>query len=278
MTWRRCLKAWLTLFGPVWDTDQLLPILFWRMGHGRMVFTLLPAHGTCYHASSTQNDIHVSMIELLMCEAATASKIADSAARQWKARQLFQSFQSATDLDIHVPVSDRYRAQHSPYMAVWCVLTHQTFTMYNHMIISLNYVSTSLLDQRIHVPWNDLRIQACVSMPAYHVPGDSDAAYTGHIRSEAAVLSATCHIWDTSIGFGDYTDLQSGGRNINNYYANWRLGTGITGPYKCTGNHTYLVLKITEACNPKCVRENCVLHSLLRNYMSLFIKKNSFLV
>ena len=47
--------------------------------------------------------------------------------------------------------------------------------------------------------------------------------------------------------------------------------------YKWTGNHTYWVLKkITEACNPKqsskFVRGYGVLHSMLRNLMSLFIK------
>ena len=47
--------------------------------------------------------------------------------------------------------------------------------------------------------------------------------------------------------------------------------------YKCIRNYTCWGLKqITEACNPKCssrfVREYGVLHSMLRNLMSLFIK------
>ena len=32
---------------------------------------------------------------------------------------------------------------------------------------------------------------------------------------------------------------------------------GIRVPFKCTGNHTYLGLKILEACNPKLVFKIC---------------------
>ena len=57
---------------------------------------------------------------------------------------------------------------------------------------------------------------------------------------------------------------------------NWPLGSGITGPYKWTGNHTYLGTKMRQAIqkwSSNCVRVYSVLHSLLRNYISLFIKK-----
>ena len=51
---------------------------------------------------------------------------------------------------------------------------------------------------------------------------------------------------------------------------------GIRPTCQCEGNHTYYGLKITQACNQKWsskfVREYCVLHSTLKNLMSLFIK------
>ena len=39
--------------------------------------------------------------------------------------------------------------------------------------------------------------------------------------------------------------------------ANLPVGSGITGPYKYTGNHTYLDLKKNETCNPKMVFKMC---------------------
>ena len=39
--------------------------------------------------------------------------------------------------------------------------------------------------------------------------------------------------------------------------ANWPPGSGIIGPFKWTGNHIYLGLKITETCNPKMVFKVC---------------------
>ena len=66
--------------------------------------------------------------------------------------------------------------------------------------------------------------------------------------------------WTLSIGFGDNTDLLWW-NNVNNQF--YQLTTrvsyqrGIRRPFKCTGNHTYWGLKITEACNPKMVFKIC---------------------
>ena len=62
------------------------------------------------------------------------------------------------------------------------------------------------------------------------------------------------------IGFGDNTDLLWW-NNVNNQLCQLTTRVsyqrGIKAPIKCTGNHTYLGLKITEACNPKMVFKIC---------------------
>ena len=56
----------------------------------------------------------------------------------------------------------------------------------------------------------------------------------------------------------------------------WPLEFGIKATYKCARNHTYWGLKNNWVLQPKWsskfVREYHVLHSMLRNLMSLFIK------
>ena len=63
-----------------------------------------------------------------------------------------------------------------------------------------------------------------------------------------------------SIGFGDNTDL-IWWNNVNNQFCQLTTRVwyqrGIRRPFKCTGNHTYWGLKITEAFNPKMFFKIC---------------------
>ena len=74
------------------------------------------------------------------------------------------------------------------------------------------------------------------------------------------LLVRSVHICIPFIGFGDYTNLLWW-NNINTQFCQLTARVwyqmGIRGPFKCTGNHTYWCIKITEACNRKMAFKIC---------------------